>query len=96
MLIFSIIFTKGSSLLTVEREVWVSCDYILGWDLINSFVIEIMYFVYEFDPINHIHICQVLLQLSYNDTGQIWQWYSTGNQFFSYIENGKQNQGHLV
>ena len=33
----------------------------------------------KLDPLNHIYIWQVSLQLSCSDACQIWRWYSVGN-----------------
>ena len=39
--------------------------------------------------LNHFYIWLMSLQLSCGDTFQIWTSYSTGNQYFHVIENGK-------
>ena len=46
---------------------------------------------YKLDTLNHVHICQVSLQLSCVDTCQIWMWYDTGNEYFDPSENCENN-----
>ena len=49
---------------------------------------------YKLYPLNHIHICQVSLQLSCGDTCQIWTWYSIEKQCFNSSQKlGKQRIG---